>query len=575
MSEPELVEGRAISRSLLRLLRIRREYEGSVNGTGDPTGGRVASGAVASGRAARPSLPAWRRPAPERAPAQRGTGVIPALRERDIPSLVLLAAILAGGAFLRVWNLNALGYNSDEAVYAGQAAALAGVDELTPYFPVFRAHPLLFQSMLSIPYQLGAGELAGRLLAAAFGVATIYLVFKLGDLLYGRQAGLLAALVIALMPYTVVVSRQVLLDGPMVFFATLTLYALARYVRGGRLIWLYGAGGAMGLTFLAKETSILLLGAIYTFLALSPELRLKVRHIALSFGVMLLVVAPYPLSLMFAGKASTGQSYLTWQLFRRPNHSWDFYPSVVPPAVGYLVILAALAGLLVLRREAGWRERLLVAWIAIPVLFFMLWPVKGFQYLLPIAPPLAVLAGRALVRLPSMAPRLGHRLAPLAAGLVAVSLVVPTWQRVEPSSGATFLAGSGGVVGGREAGSWIDENVPQGAVLLTLGPSMANILQYYGHRKAYGLSVSPNPLHRNPSYEPVGNPDLRIRHNEVQYVVWDSFSADRSPFFADKLLRYVDRYNGRAIHSESIRVKTAAGKVAEKPIITIFSVRAG
>ena len=26
---------------------------------------------------------------------------------------------------------------------------------------------------------------------------------------------------------------------------------------------------------------------------------------------------------------------------------------------------------------------------------------------------------------------------------------------------------------------------------MTIGPSMANILQFYGHRKAYGLSVSP------------------------------------------------------------------------------------
>jgi 4-amino-4-deoxy-L-arabinose transferase-like glycosyltransferase len=573
MSEPELVEGRA-SRSLLRLLRIRREGEGSVNGRGDPTRGRATGGTVADAPVTAPARPRRRGGQPDQAPARLATGVTQAVRERDIPSLVLLAVILAGGAFLRVWNLNALGYNSDEAVYAGQAAALAGDDELSPYFPIFRAHPLLFQSMLSIPYHLGGGELAGRLLAAAFGVATIYLVFKLGDLLYGRQAGLLAALVIALMPYTVVVSRQVLLDGPMVFFATLTLYALARYVRSGRLIWLYGAGGAMGLTFLAKETSILLLGAIYTFLALSPELRLKLRHIALSFGVMLLVIAPYPLSLMFSGKASTGQSYLTWQLFRRPNHSWDFYPTVVPPAIGFLVIIVALAGLIILRREAGWRERLLVAWIAVPLLFFMLWPVKGFQYLLPIAPPLAVLAGRALVRLPSMAPRIGHRLAPIAAGLVAVSLVVPTWQRVEPSTGATFLAGSGGVVGGREAGRWIDENIPEGAVLLTLGPSMANILQFYGHRKAFGLSVSPNPLHRNPSYEPVGNPDLRIRHNEIQYLVWDSFSADRSPFFAAKLIRYVDRYNGRVVHSELIQVETPAGKPAEKPVITIFAVRA-
>ena len=34
--------------------------------------------------------------------------------------------VLALGIFLRYWRLNALGFNSDEAVYAGQAASIAG-----------------------------------------------------------------------------------------------------------------------------------------------------------------------------------------------------------------------------------------------------------------------------------------------------------------------------------------------------------------------------------------------------------------------------------------------------------------
>ena len=100
----------------------------------------------------------------------------------------------------------------------------------------------------------------------------------------------------------------------------------------------------------------------------------------------MLVVAPFPLSLMLAGRTGTGESYLTWQLFRRPNHDWLFYPQTVPEVIGPLVLLAAAMGLWLLRREGSWRERLLLCWIAVPVAFFQLWPVKGFQYLLPIAP---------------------------------------------------------------------------------------------------------------------------------------------------------------------------------------------
>lgn len=68
-----------------------------------------------------------------------------------------------------------------------------------------------------------------------------------------------------------IVSRQVLLDGPMVFFATLTLLCLARFARTQRLLWMVAAGGAMGLTALTKESSLVLLGGVYAFLASSPS----------------------------------------------------------------------------------------------------------------------------------------------------------------------------------------------------------------------------------------------------------------------------------------------------------------
>src|SRR4029078_10330919 len=132
--------------------------------------------------------------------------------------------------------------------------------------------------------------------------------------------------------------------------------------------------------------------------------------------------------------------------------------------------------------------------------------------------------------------------------LVAATLLAATWTRVQPSSSDQFLAGTGGVPGGREMGEWIQENIPERARFLAIGPSMANIVQFYGHRKAYGLSVSPNPLRRNPSYEPVTNADLRIRNNEIQYLVWDSFSAARTQFFSERLLRYVSKYHGHVVH---------------------------
>jgi hypothetical protein len=507
---------------------------------------------------------------------------IPVVTELVISRLVMVIA-LGMGTFLRIWQINAMGFNTDEAVYAGQAAAIAHIAGLKDIFPIFRAHPLLFQSILSIVYRIEFSDLLGRLLSVLFGLATILLVYKLGQLLYGRLPGALAALLLALMPYHVIVSRQVLLDGPMTFFATLTLYLLARFGRTRRPGWLYAAGASMGLTAMTKETSIVLLGGIFVFLALAPEIHTRIRDLIVSVFFMFLVIAPYPISIILAGNSSTGQNYLVWQLFRRPNHPWTFYFQVVPPAVGILVLVVAIIGLFMLRREHYWREKLLLAWIIVPFAFFEIWPVKGYQYLLPIAPALALLAGRPLgiwiqratnKRFVSPFKTFFNQKATywMMTGVVALSLGFSSWQRIQPETSTEFLAGTGGVPGGREAGLWIKSNVPLSAKFMTIGPSMANIIEFYGERPAYGLAVSPNPLHRNPSYDAIINPDAQIRNSELQYLVWDSFSANRSSFFSDKLMGYVNKYNGRVVHTETITVKDKDGNSVVKPVIIVYEV---
>src|SRR5437867_1520956 len=115
------------------------------------------------------------------------------------------------------------------------------------------------------------------------------------------------------------------------------------------------------------------------------------RDVVRSLAAFGTVIIAFPLALSISLRSVTGGNYLAWQLFRRPNHGCSFYPSNVPDALGYLLLAAAIAGLFLLRRERSWRETLLLSWIAVPVIFFQVWPVKGFQYLLPIAPVIAIL----------------------------------------------------------------------------------------------------------------------------------------------------------------------------------------
>jgi hypothetical protein len=297
--------------------------------------------------------------------------------------------------------------------------------------------------------------------------------------------------------------------------------------------------------------------------------------------VFVLIALPYPLSLVLTGGAHTGGDFLAWELFRPPNHPWSFYLTVVPVAISLPIVAVAACGVAwAVRRGWGWRETLLACWAFVPFLFFELWPVKGYEYLLPLSVPILVFAA-SFVTDPQLwgavATRMRLRLQvsviqTILVAAVAVSAGAICWSQVNSASATTFLAGTGGVPGGRQAGLWLRTHAPIGSDTLTVGPSMANILEFYGEHQAQGLAVSSNPLHRNPAYTPVVNPDLLLRTGQFQYIVWDAYSASRSPKFAQKLLTYERRYDGVVVHVENVEVNSGGHDVA-RPVIIIYEVR--
>jgi Dolichyl-phosphate-mannose-protein mannosyltransferase len=482
--------------------------------------------------------------------------------------------VLVAGAVLRFWRLTAIGFNSDETVYAGTAAAISGDPSARSLFPVFRAHPLLFQLMVSLAYRIHHSDWAARAVPSGIGVLAVAVTILLGWQLYGRGAGLAAGALLAVMPYHVIVSRQVLLDGLLTLGATGALYCSAWYVRRPGYKWMVATGAVLGLTMLTKETAIVLIGGLYAFFSLTSSVRVRLRHVAAGVATGAALAAVAPLVLYTSGRANTGQHYLLWQMFRRPNHPLLFYAATVPAAVGTSVLVAAVAGLIWLRQDNGWREHMVLCWIVVPVVFFTLWPVKGYQYLLPIAPALAVLAGRTLARLGALRlPRFPRRVGFAVAAGVVVTLVVPSLQAIDPAPSRTFLAGTGGVPGGREAGRWLRGHAPAGTRLLTIGPSMANVLQFYSRLHARALSVSSNPGSRNPAYVPVPNPDLALRTAQFQYLVWDSYTASRTHFFAAKARALIDKYHGVAVYTATVQVRARSGTVVTEPVVIVYQVR--
>jgi len=104
--------------------------------------------------------------------------------------------------------------------------------------------------------------LIGRLSTALFGVLTVLLAFKLARSLFGRGAGLLAALMLAVTLGHVASSQQVKMDVPAAFWNTWCALALVSIMRRGRYRDYVWAGLLAGLGMATKYYSLVMIIAI-------------------------------------------------------------------------------------------------------------------------------------------------------------------------------------------------------------------------------------------------------------------------------------------------------------------------
>jgi hypothetical protein len=482
-------------------------------------------------------------------------------RRRMFLSFAVLG-IIGIALYVRLIHLTALGFNSDEAVYTGQAGALAGVGDYARNFSPFRAHPLLLQTILAMEFtMLGhMSEFMSRATVVVTGVAAVFSTYLLGRRMFGLAAGLGAAGALAVMPYHVFISRQVLLDVPAGLAILLAFAALYRYNGPTTRRWLYLAAALGGIGCVMKETMIVFAPAALLYLAWSQILkRTRVRDLALCGALMLVMLAPF-ISTRFLFSGSGAGGYIIYQLFRPPNHPawyfpvvfWIFITPVATAAVAYGVILACI------RRTRA--DKLLLSWLAVFGAFFQFWPTKLLPYAIILVPAMVILGARGLVELYGwIRDRWSNVVAAAATVVMAIAvlapMVGPAWRAGDVIRDSSF---SGPLTtdvevqdfaGGRETGTWFAEHTPSNAVALTMGPSLGNLVSFYGDRDFFALSVSSDPKLRNPAYRPIPNPDLDIRQLEVQYAVWDAYTADRSPWYANRLMNYVRKYSGMPVFS--------------------------
>lgn len=325
-------------------------------------------------------------------------------------------------------------------------------------------------SLADVPVEFLADRsrflLASRAVTALFGVATVGAVFVLGRRAGGVAVGLAAATWLAVSPFHVERSQFIEVDVPLVLFIAWGLAECLRLVDEPTLRGHLRAGAVVGLAVSAKYTGAFLVVPLVAAHVLARREKgvagwARASRLLAAGGAAAAVFAiTSPYVLLDFGHA--WQDFRTEQEHMQRGHfgsdtslAWREYASALPSrALGWPIALAAAAGLVVatvVRRRPA--TAVLAAFVISYGLVVGSWSMRSERYLLPLVPPLLVLAATFVSDLAR--PRRGAWL-PLATLALAV-----------PSLAGLPAAYARGARDTRTAArEWIESRCPSGAFLL-------------------------------------------------------------------------------------------------------------
>jgi len=242
---------------------------------------------------------------------------------------------------------------------------------------------------LAHPQELAAIYLAGRLLCAAFGAGTAFVLYDLGRRLFSRGFGIVCALALVTFPAFVLNAHFLYNDVPAAFWVTLSLWAAARFAVDRKKRYYVVALLAAGL-------------AVGTKVSTAPIVPAMLLGLCAGAGSVAGVIRRSAVAVAGAAAAfAVTNPFAVWHAvaFARDVGSNAFVsPALVPygiiiakaanPAFAVLALIG-LAGILRLRER---RLAPLAAWTVLTFAGACLFGKRYARYLVPMLPALALLA---------------------------------------------------------------------------------------------------------------------------------------------------------------------------------------
>jgi len=261
------------------------------------------------------------------------------------------------------------------------------VISVTGYYP-----PLYHLTTLPFFAALGASLHSGLLLNLLYLLILVWATYGIGKILYNPMTGLLSALVVAMYPFLVFISRTYVIDLPLTSMVTLGFYCYLRSDKFTRLAPSLLFGVIFGLGMLLKWS--------YLFFLIGPLVhgfwRGNKRNFCLSALVALVVASPwYGYNLLRLARytikngaiaASEGDpAILTWQSLWYYAHNLLLQVQPV-----YLVLF--IIGLVIFLLNYKKQDKILLAWIVIPYLILTLVRNKDDRYTLPFLAAVSIIS---------------------------------------------------------------------------------------------------------------------------------------------------------------------------------------
>jgi len=347
------------------------------------------------------------------------------LRPR-VPTWLLVTGIVAFGLAIRL--LAKRGIWLDEATSIHQAQM--PLQQMLEVLRTTDVHPPLHHLMLwAIAHTAGTTEIAVRAPSLVAGAATIAVLYLLGNELYDRRAGLLAAGLGSIAPFLVWYSQEARMYGLFMLFAALAVYAQVLVLqRGRRRDWALYVLATVALLW-TQYFGVLLVATQQAGFAVAAwsmhRAGRPVRRFVLTWGGALVVVAIAlaPLAGLALDQFQANQS--AGRGFNAPSQAgsdvadlgrsqpgiyvmltnvvwgvWGYHSSATMAAVTALWPLGMLAALVLLGRRHQPTSALVLACAVVPALaMFVIGIAKPFlfeiRYFSGAVPLLLVLLARA------------------------------------------------------------------------------------------------------------------------------------------------------------------------------------